>query len=175
MASRSRASLSFIDNTVDPAAGTIKVKAEFDNRDTSLWPGQYVNAKVTVQTIKDAVVMPQNAIITNAQGTFVYVLIPTILRARCRCSACTASGLDAAVSGLTGTSRSSPRASRTCARAARCAWPPKGGRGGKKGGRRMSLSELCIRRPIMVVLLSISLILVGVLAYAHPGRGAAQL
>jgi multidrug efflux system membrane fusion protein len=66
--------LSFIDNTVDPAAGTIRVKAEFDNRDTTLWPGQYVNTKVTVQTMKDAVVVPQNAIITNTRGTFVYVL-----------------------------------------------------------------------------------------------------
>ena len=66
--------LSFVDNTVDPNAGTIRVKAEFDNRETTLWPGQYVNTRVTVQTLKDAVVVPQNAIITNANGTFVYVL-----------------------------------------------------------------------------------------------------
>jgi multidrug efflux system membrane fusion protein len=93
--------LSFIDNTVDTQSGTIRVKAEFANRETTLWPGQYVNAKVTVQTIKDAVVIPQNAIVTNAQGTFVYVLdkdsahLVPVQRLY-------ASGVDAAVTGLTG-------------------------------------------------------------------------
>ncbi|WP_051971967.1 efflux RND transporter periplasmic adaptor subunit [Massilia sp. 9096] len=93
--------LSFIDNTVDVQSGTIRVKAEFANRETTLWPGQYVNAKVTVQTIKDAVVIPQNAIVTNAQGTFVYVLdkdsahLVPVQRLY-------AAGVDAAVSGLNG-------------------------------------------------------------------------
>ncbi|MEN3276558.1 MAG: rane fusion protein multidrug efflux system, partial [Massilia sp.] len=63
--------LSFVDNTVDPTSGTIRVKAQFGNADGLLWPGQYVNTRVTVRTIKDAVVIPQNAIIINAQGTFV--------------------------------------------------------------------------------------------------------
>jgi RND family efflux transporter MFP subunit len=94
--------LSFVDNTVDPAAGTIKVKAEFDNRDTTLWPGQYVNTKVTVQTIKDAVVVPQNAIITNAQGTFVYVLDQDHSARQVPVQRLHGFGLDAAVSGLTG-------------------------------------------------------------------------
>jgi len=66
--------LSFIDNAVDPQAGTIRVKGEFANRDTSLWPGQYVTANVVVQTLKNAVVIPQTAIITATNGTFVYVL-----------------------------------------------------------------------------------------------------
>ena len=66
--------LSFIDNAVDPQAGTIRVKGEFSNSDTSLWPGQYVTANVVVQTLKDAVVIPQTAIITATNGTFVYVL-----------------------------------------------------------------------------------------------------
>jgi RND family efflux transporter MFP subunit len=65
--------LSFIDNTVDPTTGTIRVKATFANRDTRLWPGQYVETRVAVQTLKDAVVVPQTAIITGTQGTFVYV------------------------------------------------------------------------------------------------------
>ena len=51
--------ISFIDNTVDPLSGTIRVKGQFDNRDSSLWPGQYVNTRVTVQTIVGAVVIPQ--------------------------------------------------------------------------------------------------------------------
>jgi RND family efflux transporter MFP subunit len=66
--------LSFIDNAVDAQSGVIKVKAEFDNSATRLWPGQYVNAKLTVQTLKDALVVPQNAIITNTRGTFVYTV-----------------------------------------------------------------------------------------------------
>jgi RND family efflux transporter MFP subunit len=66
--------LSFIDNAVDPQAGTIRVKGEFANGDTSLWPGQYVTANVVVQTLKNAVVIPQTAIITATNGTFVYVL-----------------------------------------------------------------------------------------------------
>jgi multidrug efflux system membrane fusion protein len=65
--------LSFVDNAVDPAAGTIRVKAQFDNRDSSLWPGQYVNTRVTVRTLKDAIVIPQTAIITTVRGTSVYV------------------------------------------------------------------------------------------------------
>ncbi|CAN7677432.1 efflux RND transporter periplasmic adaptor subunit [Pseudoduganella sp. LjRoot289] len=66
--------LSFIDNAVDPMAGVIRVKAEFDNSRTQLWPGQYVNTRLTVQTLKDALVVPQNAIITNTRGTFVYTV-----------------------------------------------------------------------------------------------------
>ncbi|MBQ5961800.1 efflux RND transporter periplasmic adaptor subunit [Massilia sp. ZL223] len=65
--------LSFIDNAVDPQAGTIRVKGEFANPAASLWPGQYVTARVTVQTLKDAIVIPQSAIINSASGVFVYV------------------------------------------------------------------------------------------------------
>lgn len=66
--------LSFVDNTVDPVAGVIRVKARFDNRDGQLWPGQYVNVRLTVQTLKAALVIPQNAIISNTSGIFVYVM-----------------------------------------------------------------------------------------------------
>jgi multidrug efflux system membrane fusion protein len=97
-----KGALSFVDNTVDPAAGTIRVKAEFDNRETTLWPGQYVNTKVIVQTLKDAVVIPQNAIITNAQGTFVYVLEKDRSARLVPVQRVYGAGLDAAVSGLAG-------------------------------------------------------------------------
>ena len=66
--------LSFIDNTVDATAGVIRVKGRFDNKDTRLWPGQYVTTKLTVTTLKGALVVPQNAIITNTRGTFVYTV-----------------------------------------------------------------------------------------------------
>jgi RND family efflux transporter MFP subunit len=94
--------LSFIDNTVDPVAGTIRVKAQFDNRDSSLWPGQYVNAKVTVQTIAGAVVIPQAAIIINTRGTFVYVVDADQSARQVSVARLHAFGLNAAVSGLTG-------------------------------------------------------------------------
>ncbi|WP_440964968.1 efflux RND transporter periplasmic adaptor subunit [Massilia sp. GER05] len=94
--------LSFVDNTVDPQAGTIRVKAEFDNRETTLWPGQYVSTKVIVQTLKDAVVIPQNAIITNAQGTFVYVLEKDHSARLVPVRRVYGAGVDAAVSGLAG-------------------------------------------------------------------------
>src|SRR5690606_27231402 len=66
--------LTFIDNAVDPQAGTIRVHGESSNDATTLWPGQYVTANVVVQTLKNAVVIPQTAIITATNGTFVYVL-----------------------------------------------------------------------------------------------------
>lgn len=93
--------LTFIDNTVDPQSGTIRVKAEFPNRDTTLWPGQYVDTKVTVQTIKDAVVIPDSAIVTNAQGTYVYVLDKDQARL-VPVQRLYATGVNAAVKGLAG-------------------------------------------------------------------------
>ncbi|HEX8610336.1 MAG TPA: efflux RND transporter periplasmic adaptor subunit [Telluria sp.] len=94
--------LSFIDNTVDPLAGSIKVKALFDNKDASLWPGQYVSARVTVQTIKNAVVIPQAAIISNTRGTFVYVVDADQGAKQMPVVRLHAFGLNAAVSGLAG-------------------------------------------------------------------------
>jgi RND family efflux transporter MFP subunit len=65
--------LSFVDNTVDASVGTVRAKAQFQNDDHSLWPGQYVNTSVTVRTIKDAVVIPLAAIITSPTGRIVYI------------------------------------------------------------------------------------------------------
>jgi RND family efflux transporter MFP subunit len=94
--------LSFIDNTVDPQAGVIRVKAQFANRDTRLWPGQYVNTEVTVQTLRDALVVPQNAIISNSRGTFVYTVGPDGTAKVANVERLHAFGLDAAVRGLAG-------------------------------------------------------------------------
>lgn len=97
--------LSFIDNTVDPVAGVIRVKAQFDNKDTRLWPGQYVNTKLTVQTLKDAVVVPQNAIISNTRGTFVYTVAEDKTAAVTNVTRLHAFGTEAAVAGLNGDER----------------------------------------------------------------------
>ena len=94
--------LSFIDNAVDAQSGTIRVKAVFDNSASNLWPGQYVTTRVTVQTIKGAVVIPQQAIVTNAHGTFVYVVQPDQSAQLVPVQRLHGFGLNAAVTGLTG-------------------------------------------------------------------------
>jgi multidrug efflux system membrane fusion protein len=66
--------LTFIDNTVDAATGTIALKATFDNRERVLWPGQFVNVQMTLTTIRDAVVAPSQAVQTGQQGQFVFVV-----------------------------------------------------------------------------------------------------
>ena len=66
--------VSTIDNTIDPVTGTIKVKAEFANADGSLFPNQFVNIKLQVNTLEAALSVPSAAIQRGAIGTFVYVV-----------------------------------------------------------------------------------------------------
>ena len=94
--------LSFVDNSVDPVAGAIRVKAQFDNKDTRLWPGQYVNTRITVRTLKDAVVVPQAAIVSNTRGVFVYTMEADQSAKQRPVVRLHAFGLQAAVSGLSG-------------------------------------------------------------------------
>jgi multidrug efflux system membrane fusion protein len=68
--------LSVIDNAVDTTTGTIHLKATFDNRDSMLWPGQFVNAILTLDTIQNATVVPAEAVQTGQQGSFVYAVKP---------------------------------------------------------------------------------------------------
>ncbi len=64
--------LSALDNQVDTTTGTVKLRAEFANRDLALYPNQFVNAKLTVRTLHDAVLIPSSAVLTGAPGSFVY-------------------------------------------------------------------------------------------------------
>lgn len=66
--------ISFLDNTVNPATGTIKLKGVFANTSRKLWPGQFTDVVMTLGSRKDAVVVPTNAIQTGQQGQFVYVV-----------------------------------------------------------------------------------------------------
>ncbi len=66
--------LNFVDNAVDPAVGTVRAKAVFDNADQSLWPGQFVEARVTVRSIAGATVLPAAALLTLAEGNAMYVV-----------------------------------------------------------------------------------------------------
>ncbi len=66
--------LQFVDNAVDAASGSVKVKAIFENPQGKLWPGAFVDISQTVSVLKGAVVIPQAAIIPNARGPMVYVV-----------------------------------------------------------------------------------------------------
>ena len=69
-------SLAVIDNTVDAATGTIHLKARFDNRDGMLWPGQFVTVALTLDTLRDATVVPTEAIQAGREGQAVFVVKP---------------------------------------------------------------------------------------------------
>jgi membrane fusion protein, multidrug efflux system len=62
-----------VDNQVDQTTGTVKLKAEFPNESLQLWPGQFVNVKLLVDTLKDATVVPTAAVQRGPNGTFVYI------------------------------------------------------------------------------------------------------
>ncbi len=66
--------LSVVDNQIDQTTGTIKLKATFPNAHNTLWPGQFVNARVLVAELHNAVIVPTEAVQPGAEGTFVYVV-----------------------------------------------------------------------------------------------------
>lgn len=71
-----RGVLSFMDNTVQSASGTIRFRATLANSDQYFWPGQFVNIRVILATRKDAVLIPAQAQQVGQQGAFVYVVKP---------------------------------------------------------------------------------------------------
>jgi len=66
--------LKLLDNQVDPASGTIRMKASFDNRDNALWPGLSVTTRLLVKTLNDVVVVPDAAVQRGPNGLYVYVI-----------------------------------------------------------------------------------------------------
>jgi multidrug efflux system membrane fusion protein len=69
-----RGTLQVVDNQVDQTTGTVRLKAEFPNADLQLWPGQFVNVRLLVDTLKQVVVAPTAAVQRGPTGTFVYVV-----------------------------------------------------------------------------------------------------
>ena len=63
-----------VDNQIDTTTGTVKLKAEFANENLALFPNQFVNVRMLVQTLPDATLIPSAAIQRGAPGTFVYVV-----------------------------------------------------------------------------------------------------
>jgi multidrug efflux system membrane fusion protein len=68
--------LSVVNNQVDTTSGTIRLKAVFANKDHALWPGQSVSTRLLVKTLKDATVVPDDAIQHSTDGLYVYVVNP---------------------------------------------------------------------------------------------------
>lgn len=68
--------LTFIDNQVDRATGTILLKGAFNNKDRRLWPGQFVNVTLRLSTEKNAVTVPTQAVMTGQNGQYVFVVKP---------------------------------------------------------------------------------------------------
>ena len=66
--------LASADNQVDPQTGTVKLKAQFTNDDGGLFPNQFVNVRMKLDTLRDAIVVPSAAVQRGAQGMFVYVV-----------------------------------------------------------------------------------------------------
>src|SRR5262249_43387927 len=65
-----------IDNQIDQTTGTGRLKAQFNNPDNSLWPNQFVNVRLMLETRKNSTVIPSAAVLRGPQGTFVYVVKP---------------------------------------------------------------------------------------------------
>jgi len=68
--------LQTIDNEIDQTTGTAKLKAVFDNNDNALWPNQFVNANLLLETRKNSTVVPTAAILRGPQGNYVYAVKP---------------------------------------------------------------------------------------------------
>lgn len=66
--------LETLDNQIDPTTGTVRLKAVFDNRDAVLWPNQFVNVHLQLQTLQHATVVPSAAVQRGQQGTYVYTV-----------------------------------------------------------------------------------------------------
>jgi multidrug efflux system membrane fusion protein len=67
-------SLLTLDNQIDTTTGTVKARASFDNRDAALFPNEFVNARLLVNTLQGATIVPSSAIQHNGTASFVYVI-----------------------------------------------------------------------------------------------------
>ena len=68
----STGTLALINNQVDVSSGTVRLKAVFDNKDHALWPGQSVSTRLLIKTLKDATVVPDDAVQHGANGLYAY-------------------------------------------------------------------------------------------------------
>jgi RND family efflux transporter MFP subunit len=90
----------FIESTVDKVSGTIGVKAEIDNAQRKLWPGQYVTVRVNAGQINDALVLPPQAIVNGPNNRFVYLVKPDMTVAQQPIELVRIAGRNAIVTGI---------------------------------------------------------------------------
>ena len=93
-------SLLTLDNQIDTSTGTVKLKAIFENGDLSLFPNQFVNARLLVDTQQDATLISASAIQRNAQAAFVYVIKPDQTASMQNVTVGTTDGSISAVTGI---------------------------------------------------------------------------
>jgi len=93
--------LDFVDNTVDPQIGTVRAKAVFANADQSLWPGQFVNTRITVRMLDGVTVVPAAALMMLSDGATLYVVDAERNAARRQVKVLHTFGTKVAVSGVT--------------------------------------------------------------------------
>ncbi len=151
--------LTFIDNNVDTATGTIQLKATFPNRDRSLWPGEFVDVNLTLATQPNAIVVPTQAIQTGQEGQFVFVVKPDM----------TVESRPVVVDRTRGRLRG--RLPGAAARGDRGDRRPVAARAGQPHHRRrrgaglVSIAGFFIRRPVMTTLVMLGILIFGAMAY----------
>jgi multidrug efflux system membrane fusion protein len=90
-----------LDNQIDPTTGTVKVRAEFANRDNRLFPNEFVNARLLVRTLKNSNIVPSAALQRNNDASYVYILDPASSTVKTRpVTVLTTDGLQSAVTGV---------------------------------------------------------------------------
>jgi multidrug efflux system membrane fusion protein len=92
-------SLLTLDNQIDTTTGTVKARASFDNRDGSLFPNEFVNTRLLVNTLNGATIIPSSAIQHNGSVAFVYVIEDNTAHMR-NIKVVVTEGLNAAVTGI---------------------------------------------------------------------------
>ena len=136
--------LSVTDNHVDASTGTVQMKAKFANGSRALWPGQFVNVRLTVQTLSHAMTVPSTAVNQGPNGLFIFVvndnkaaMRPVQVIATQDAVAVIKSGVEAGDTVVTDGQLSLKPGSKVRARADRPAGAPGGpGGGGRRGGGR---------------------------------------
>ncbi len=93
-------SLLTIDNQVDTTTGTVKLKAQFDNRDGALFPNEFVNARLLLRMLNEATLVPAQAVQQGSQGTFVYKINPDQTASMQPVKTITSDGNTTAVEGI---------------------------------------------------------------------------
>jgi multidrug efflux system membrane fusion protein len=89
-----------LDNEVDTTTGTVKLKAQFENKDGMLFPNEFVNARLLLKTLSDATLVPSQAVQQGSQGTFVFKISPDQTAAVQPIKAITSDGNVTAVDGV---------------------------------------------------------------------------